>query len=605
MKLTSPWRRYVPPAATLVLALVASLVIASPASAVPADCVTAPSGAVLVTPDCNDPLYASPVIDVESDEVTPIAYHKVAGHFEGTAIQFNIYLPAASSWQGRFFQYTYPLTDANATDRAIAFGAENGGYTVQAGSSTGNSLGYRHDAAAAKFAETVAAQYYGVSAGSINGYLYGASGGSFQVIGAAEGTTGVWQGFVPMVMGTPMSTPYTFFIRAMARLVLANKATQISDAILPGGSGDPYAGLDPAETAMLRELTSFGVPLRGWEDPDYLLGLSAPDGLLGFGAVVKALDPTYADDFWNKPGYLGTEQSPLGDVVRAALAAGGDRWDIALGAYYRYQLPPADSGYYGFDQFRDSTGAPLYPQRNTLVGPLVLKGSSGNASYSGKINGKMIVVDNLLDVDALPWHADWYAKRVQSALGATEFRNNFRLYFNDSADHIGGDTDGHDPNRLINYWGIPEQALRDVSAWAETGKAAPDSTKYTVANAQIDVPRLALVRKGIQPVVDLTANLHSDVLHTKVGKPVTFAAAIQLPSASGRVVTTEWDFQGTGDFVERKFVGSKLAAIATTSFTFTKPGTYFVGIRVTSQRNDPLSPFGRTQNIDRVRIVVG
>ncbi|MCO5954435.1 PKD domain-containing protein [Microbacterium yannicii] len=605
MRISTSLRRGAP-AAILALALVATMATGSPASAAPpVDCVTAPGGAVLVTPDCNDPLYAAPVIDSESDETEPVAHHKVSGHFEGTQMQFNIYLPPADTFQGRFFQYTYPLTDANATARAIGFGAENGGYTVQAGSSTGNSLGYRHDAAAAKFAETVASAYYGVPPTGINGYLYGASGGSFQTIGAAESTTGVWQGFVPMVMGTPMSTPYTFFIRAMARLVLADKAQQISDAVLPGGSGDPYAGLDAAESAMLRELTAFGVPLRGWEDPDYLLGLSAPDGLLGFGSVVQAIDPSYADDFWSKPGYLGTEQSPLGDEVRAALAAGGDRWDIALRSYYRHQLPPADSGYYGFDQFRDAAGSPLYPQRSLVVGPLVLRGSSGNASYSGQIHGKMIVVDNLLDVDAMPWHADWYAKRVAASLGQSEFRNNFRLYYNDNADHLGGDGDeGHGANRLISYWGVPEQALRDLSAWVEKGTPAPASTKYTATNAQIEVPRLALARKGVQPVVDVTANLHSDVVHTRVGRTVAFAAVIQLPGTAGRVVTTEWDFPGTGDFVERRFVGSKLGAVGATSYTFTQPGTYYVGVRVTAQRGNPSSAFGRVQNIDRIRIVV-
>ena len=41
-----------------------------------------------------------------------------------------------------------------------------------------------------------------------------------------------------------------------------------------------------------------------------------PEYLLGFGSVLKAMDPTYVDDFWNKPGYLGTEQSELGDLFQ-------------------------------------------------------------------------------------------------------------------------------------------------------------------------------------------------------------------------------------------------------------------------------------------------
>ena len=267
-----------------------------------------------MTATCVDPTYAKPVIDSEQDLTTPVNHHRVSGHFDGTNIKFAIYLPPAQQWKGRFFQYTYPLTDEKATDRAIEFGAASGGYTVQAGSFV--ALGYRHAAAAAKFAKTVAAEYYGSGDRPIHGYLYGPSGGSYQTIGAAENTTGVWDGFVPMVIGTPMSAPYIFDIRAMAQLVLADKADQIADAVRPGGSGRPYAGLDKAERTMLKELTEFGVPLAGWQNPDYILG--TPKSTNPF-TCAKSSDPTYVNAFWTKPGYLGTAKSPLGRVFRAAL----------------------------------------------------------------------------------------------------------------------------------------------------------------------------------------------------------------------------------------------------------------------------------------------
>ncbi len=236
-----------------------------PAAAAPVEC-NITQEPVQVTATCEDSTYAKPVIDSEQDVTTPVNHHRVSGHFDGTNIKFAIYLPPAQQWKGRFFQYTYPLTDEKATDRAIEFGAASGGYTVQAGSFV--ALGYRHAAAAAKFAKTMAAEYYGSGDRPIHGYLYGPSGGSYQTIGAAENTTGVWDGFVPMVIGTPMSAPYIFDIRAMAQLVLADKAEQIADAVRPGGSGHPYAGLDKAERTMLKELTRFGVPLAGWQNPD-------------------------------------------------------------------------------------------------------------------------------------------------------------------------------------------------------------------------------------------------------------------------------------------------------------------------------------------------
>ena len=52
-----------------------------------------------------------------------------------------------------------------------------------------------------------------------------------------------------------------------------------------------------------------GIPLRAWENYRSLLGLDQPNGesVFLFASQIRALDPTYADDFWSKPGYLGTE----------------------------------------------------------------------------------------------------------------------------------------------------------------------------------------------------------------------------------------------------------------------------------------------------------
>jgi len=243
---------------SLLLASGLILVPAGGASAAPPDCAAVtPGGPVQVTPGCVDPLYADPVIDSEQDLSTPVTHHRVSGHFDGTDVKFTIYLPPARQWQGRFFQYTYPTSTENALDRAVAFGAASGAYTVQA-SGTG---GYRHDAAAAKFAETVAAAYYRSGSRRIYGYLYGPSGGSFQTVGAIENTTGVWEGAVPVVLGVPTSIPINFFVRAQARMVLRDVADRIADAVRPGGSGNPYAGLTPVQAAMLHEATSLGVPL--------------------------------------------------------------------------------------------------------------------------------------------------------------------------------------------------------------------------------------------------------------------------------------------------------------------------------------------------------
>jgi PKD domain len=406
----------------------------------------------------------------------------------------------------------------------------------------------------------------------------------------------VWDGAVPYIPGAPTSIPNNFFVRAFARFVLAGKAAQIADAVSPGGSGNPYAGLDEVERAVLLEVTRMGVPLRAWEDYAYVLGLNAPDGLLGFGGVIQAIDPTYADDFWSKPGYLGTEQSALGERFRAALTS-DNRWSLALLAYHRYQVPKR-AGFYPWDQFRGPDGQPLYPQRFLEIGPLISRSVTGGGTFSGRITAKVIVVANLLDADAYPWQADWYSARVREALGE-RYNDTFRLWYNDNADHIGPRT-----QRLVQYNGILQQALRDVSAWAERGVAPPESTRYTVADSQISVPDKAPHRRGIQPVVDLTVN-GATRIDIAAGETVTFKARIQVPPKAGEIVRTEWDFLGTGAFTERPFGPTRRTVEVKVTFTYTTPGTYYPALRVTAQREgDTTTPFALVQNLGRVRVVV-
>ncbi|MFG1965445.1 PKD domain-containing protein [Nonomuraea sp. NPDC049028] len=617
-----------------------------------------PGGPVWVTAGCVDPQFDRPVIDSETDPAGPVPHHKVSGHFEGTTVKFTVYLPPKSQWKGRFFQYVYPLQDENATDDNIRFGADSGAYTVQ----IKGTIGYRADAAAAKFARTVAANYYGEQR-RIYGYIWGGSGGSYQTIGAMENTTGVWDGAVPFIPGVPTSIPNNFFVRAFARVVLRDKAQQIADAVSPGGSGDPYAGLTSVERAVLREVTRMGVPLRGWEDHSYLLGLTDPQGLLGYAGTIRATDPTYADDFWSKPGYLGAEQSPLGELFRAAkvdhlatithvdptsltldsappasrtfldftvyaadgttkigaltgslngkvftlgsgnapevlkaLAAGvklrvDNRWSLALTSYHRHQVPTRP-GFYAWDQFRDANGRPLYPQRAVEVGPGVSLGVSGGGTHTGTFTGKVIMVANLLDVDAFPWDADWYREQVGS-------EDNFRVWFTDNADHIGP----HTPY-LIDGTGILQQALRDVSAWAERGVTPAKSTRYNVTDSQVAVPARAAARRGVQPVIDLTARGRTTI-EVPAGKPVSFTAEIQTPAGTGAIVSTEWDFKGDGTFSARPFGPRRASAEVRMTFTYTKPGTYFPALRAIAQRDgDANTPFTKIQNLGRMRVVV-
>jgi hypothetical protein len=276
---------------------------------------------------------------------------------------------------------------------------------------------------------------------------------------------------------------------------------------------------------------------------------------------------------------------------------------LAVQYYHRYQVPTPD--YYVWNQFRGADGKPLYPQRPQLMGPQFAKSAAGSVP-TGQFKGKMIAVENLMDQDALPWQADWYASRVKVALGS-RFNDNFRLWYTDCAIHGDFERPG-DPTHVVSYLGVLHQALRDLSAWVERGVEPPPSTNYKVVDGQVQVPPTAAERRGIQPVVTVNVNGGARA-EVAVGQSVTFSAVIEVPRDTGRVVAAEWDFEGAGDFpVAEQLTPSDMPGTRVTIKTthgFSKPGTYFPALRAASQRQgDAKTPYARIQNLGRVRVVV-
>jgi hypothetical protein len=276
---------------------------------------------------------------------------------------------------------------------------------------------------------------------------------------------------------------------------------------------------------------------------------------------------------------------------------------LAAQTYHRHQVPGPE--YHAWDQFRDASGKPLYPQRPFLLGPLFTRGASG-VLPAGKFKGKMILLSSLWDREAFPWQADWYRAKVKEHLGEST-DSYFRLWYTDRALH-GDLTKQEDPTRTVSYLGVLQQALRDLSTWVEKGIAPPASTSYKIEDGQVVVPTQAADRKGIQPVVTLKAN-GGERAEVKAGKPVTLTAVIEVPPHTGRIVAAEWDLDGEGTFpIAGKIIPTdKSGARATLKIThtFTKPGTYFPTLRAVSQRQgDVQTPYARIQNLGRVRVVV-
>ena len=665
--------------------------------------------------DGTDELFTAPFVDVDEWRDRPVHHRYVHGGFADTETRFSMYLPPPDLYEGRFFQHITPVPDneflaqdATGEQDRIGFSIASGGYFLETngggasgrpGSATDPTIAaYRANAAAAQYGRVVAADMYG--AHRPYGYAYGGSGGGYRTIGSAENTSGIWDGFVPYVIGSPMAIPNMFTVRMHAQRIFRDRFDQIVDAVEAGGSGDMFEGLTEEEADALAEVTRMGFPPRSWFG-HRTMGMHAFPVL--YGGLVAA-DPSYFDEFWTEPGYLGYEAPAslvqarvqqnfevvetlragelataggAGEATHPGQARGGvdTAWrgpenvtpppvavrlsgtpgvdvrgadvfvlsgaatgarigvlsvidDIAVfgpgGAasmarlqpgdtvrvdnsgylaaetYHRHQVPP-DGDFAVWDQFRDEDGAARFPQRPQLLGPLFAAAAAGTVQ-TGRFEGKMIVVESLLDREALPWQADWYRSKVQAHFGeATD--EHFRLWFTDNALH-GDDEVQESPLHTVSYLGVLHQALRDVSRWVEEDIAPPASTEYHVVDGQVVVPAHASARRGIQPVVSLTVDGGERAVAAPGGE-LLFRATAEVPTGTGVIVAVEWDFDGSGRFGEAARIDRAARISVECRHSFADPGTRFPAVRVVSQREGSIStPYARLQNLARVRVVV-
>lgn len=265
-----------------------------------------------------DPLFSKPFIDQDEWRNEPIRYRYVHGGFADTDLRFSMYFPPAERYTGRFFHPLMHIAgEENAAPKgrlagldgdSIGFAAASGGYLVESNMGSrlmlgpGDIVGFRASAATAQYSRILAAQMYGQH--RPYGYVYGGSGGAFKTFSCIENTTGIWDGAVPFIHGSPVSLPNVFTVQAHALRVLEGKFDQIVDAIDAGGSGDMYAGLNAEERAALEEVTRMGFPPRAWFAHKELA--FSYSGV--FASIIQPLfseDPTYFTDFWTVPGYLG------------------------------------------------------------------------------------------------------------------------------------------------------------------------------------------------------------------------------------------------------------------------------------------------------------
>jgi hypothetical protein len=438
------------------------------------------------------------------------------------------------------------------------------------------------------------------------------------------------------------------------------------------------------ERDVLEETSALGVSLRAWEDYDGVARNRTKLYEVLRTLVVQPVqqaDPTFVDDFWGRKGYLGTEDSSLGEFFRESLVEYNDtvqevipgadgvptsivlgkvpegspigleftildgdqelgtfaglldkddrsvylydennkttlshlavgthlqidnRWYLAVHTWHRHQIPSLDAGYYAYNKYlRTKNGSPRYPQRDVFLAPSISKSASGGSAHTGAIKGKLFVVDNLVDYDAFPWHADWYKKQVQKQVQkglGDRFNDNYRLYYNDHADHQMGPLPQSLQTRLVDFTGIYEHLLRDLSAWVENGTEPPVASRYSINDGQVAIPARAAERRGVQPVVELTVD-GGNRSEVGVGETVLFRVRAEAVPGTGKIVSVEWDFKGTGEFVVGELRKASKKVDMRVRHAYDAVGTFLPTVRVAVHRDgDTETLFARMMNLGR------
>jgi hypothetical protein len=250
-------------------------------------------------------------------------------------------------------------------------------------------------------------------------------------------------------------------------------------------------------------------------------------------------------------------------------------------------------------------GEPIYPQH-----PVPRMSSLMGVCYSGQYQGKVLWIHHTHDSSVWPAWGTLYDRGVRQAQGEAGARENFRIRWNEYAEHGPADFVPPEPNRasrarLIDFRGITEQSLIDLIDWAENG-IEPSGTSYSFADGRVRLPSTAAERGGIQPVASATANGASRA-DVGIGEPVTLTVTAAVPPGAGKIISVEWDFDGTGTYPFRheEIDGSADELTVSTTHSYDRPGTYFATARVTSHRTgDVHAEFCRIETIAQARTVV-
>ncbi|MCW2528383.1 MAG: hypothetical protein JWM76_3243 [Pseudonocardiales bacterium] len=679
----------------------------------------------------TDDFFGAPYLDVDEERNEPTPHRHIHGGFEGTSTRFTFYLPPSGRYQGRLFQ---PLEGGNAGHEDINAGALGaalgrvemifrlGGYVVESNmghigdvmdpkAGTDPTIyGWRAAAESARLSKYIAEQALG--AAPRYSYVFGGSGGARRSPLCLAYAPDVWDGALPY-MGDAMDGEHgdhrrlrgggaNFSSMFNVQRLLGPKILDVVDAMAPGGSKDPFAGLGTHEREELANLYRIGFP-RGDETM-----IAQPMGQIWLWSSMAErlrLDyPQYWEAFWSQPGHVGHDQPEVLErdlidttarVVRPLLAKEilegaefqGDEFAAMRGMVFIFasmfdmwekpmvleldHLPP---GYLLGAGVRAMTGEGAGRQLYCIngVGNFVMcdgEGEASNARFEGVAPGDEVRLDNrgflafcyyyrhhllpsaewdFLRVDGRPVYPQYELPEMSPFMGTVHsaeyqgklmwvhhthdsslwpsqgigMKNNverlygvegaakkFRLRWTENAEHGQPGLMAPHSARASNTWLVDpdpviEQCLADLTSWVEDG-IEPEDTNFEYQDGTVRLPATAARRRGIQPVVTVTAN-DSTRANVSVGEAVSLRVRAEVLPAAGTIISVAWDFDGSGAYPFRHDVdGTSSEVTLSTTHSFDRPGTYFATALVESHRDgDVAATSRRIPNLASARVVV-
>ena len=219
-------------------------------------------------------VFDEPSVDVDEWRDVPVRHRYVHGGFAGTETRFSIYSPRSTSMRVGSSSTSRRCPTASTSRRA-----RRASRTGSASPSRAVATSSRPTAAERRvipvhrwtrpLRPTCQCRRRRVLAGRRRqmygehrpyGYAYGGSGGGYRTIGGAENTSGVWDGFVPYVIGSPMAIPNMFTVRMHAQRVLRDRLRPDRRCSGAGRERRHVRGPPPEERDALARGDPHGVP---------------------------------------------------------------------------------------------------------------------------------------------------------------------------------------------------------------------------------------------------------------------------------------------------------------------------------------------------------